>query len=181
MNWSLSIPLSVLFLLDAPSSPSTPSIPRTRQAALSATPCFHSIASGPKPLPVSIAWNPGPLSLLTGCQHGLEPGISPLFQPASLGCSPTVPYVVAFYLSRSYPTTASAMCLPKRPHSGHKAPVTLTSPPLTSSGMPLAHDLCFLPLCYCLMCKGKDRELFSYYLSSTRWPNTQYTAEISPK
>ena len=58
--------------------PSTHSI-HPPQAACSTTPCVHGIATCPGPLLVSAAGDPGPLSLLIGCGHGLEPNLNPVF------------------------------------------------------------------------------------------------------
>lgn len=84
MNLSLSIPLSVPFLLDSSPSPGThpihPSYTSPR-AALSTTPWVRGSATCPKPLLVSsMACNPEPLSWLSGRGPGHEPGLGPLFR-----------------------------------------------------------------------------------------------------
>lgn len=126
------------------------------QAACSTTPCVHGIATCPGPLLVSTASDPGPLSLLIGCGHGLEPNLNPVFLIPPLEThrwlSPTRHIPISLLTSATCPPLMYALFSPNRPHSSHPAPLRLTSPSFTPSisSTPLAHDLYILTVFYLL-------------------------------
>ena len=80
MNLSLSIPLSIPFLLVSPLVPPSTHCIHPPRAVCSTTLCVHGIATYQGPLLVSAACDPGPLSLLIGRGHCLEPDLIPPLQ-----------------------------------------------------------------------------------------------------